>query len=106
MQRAVLNANCRPSSVAVVFPAPVPATAPPIAIAVDDRWHPIHDWRWVGLIDIGTRRPIGTRWGIAGFVDYRRWGVPDPHAIAQPICFGARRSPGVRRPRDCHQREF
>jgi hypothetical protein len=88
MQRAVLNANCCPSSVAVVFPAPVPATAPPIAIAVDDRWHPIHDWRWIGLIDIGTRRPIGTRWCIAGLVDYRRWWRRNRRVIATHIGLG------------------
>jgi hypothetical protein len=87
MQRAVLNANCRPSPVAVVFPAPVPATALPIAIAiaVDDRWHPIHDWRWIGLIDIGTRRPIGTRWCIVGLVDYRRWWRRNRRVIATHI---------------------
>ena len=67
------------------IPSPVPATALPIAIAVDDRWHPIHDWRWIGLIDIGTRRPIGTRWCIVGLVDYRRWWRRNRRVIATHI---------------------
>src|SRR5260370_33060957 len=103
MQRAVLNANCRPSSVAVVFPAPVPATALPIAIAVDDRWHPIHDWRWIGLIDIGTPRPIGTPWCIAGLVDYRRWGGRERAVKTTPLCVGPRLRGGGDGPHACPQ---
>jgi len=83
MQRAVINANCRPSPMAGVFPAPEPTTALPIAIA--DRWRPIHDWRWTGLVDIGTRRPIGTRWCIAGLVDHRRWRRWNRRVIATYI---------------------
>lgn len=85
LQRAAFNANCRPSSAAVVSPAPVPATALPIAIAIDDGWRSIRDWRRIGLIDIGTRRPIGTRWCIVGLVGYRRWWRRNRHVIATRI---------------------
>ncbi len=44
----------------VVFPTLVATTALALTIAADHRW-PMHDWRWIGLVDIGTRRPICTQ---------------------------------------------